>query len=306
MTSSTFKIGEGAKMARDFTFHPKWTAPQPPQTEMSESARQTLGRTPTPAHHRTLFLSDFHLGARGCAAEAIFAFLQKNDADTIYLVGDILDIWHPVMAHWSPVHDAILADLLGRAQSGVRVIYLPGNHDHALRRHYGLHLGCIEVMEQAIHTAQDGRRYLVLHGDVADGRILRSHIMTRIGSRLDALLRALDGRLKDGSGEPTVIARLLARYNSMLQFGDRYRDKLLKRAADAGADGVICGHSHIAALQDCGGKIYANCGDWVDSHTAIAERVDGGLHLLAPQFLPPLGESSRASEPHHAPLPDSV
>ena len=236
--------------------------------------------TRTRVYHRTLFLSDFHLGARGCAAEAILAFLQETHADTIYLVGDILDLWHPVMAHWSPTHDAILADLLARAQSGVRVVYLPGNHDHALRRHYGHHLGCIEVAEQAIHEAADGRRYLVLHGDVADGRFLRSHIMTRIGSRLDAALRALDAHLADGSGTPTLIARFLARYNSLLQFGDRYRDKLLRRAEEAGADGVICGHSHIAALQDCGGKIYANCGDWVDSLTGLAERADGGLQLF--------------------------
>ena len=258
-------------MARDFTSHQDWTVPP-----------HASPHSPRRTHHRTLFLSDFHLGARGCAAEAILGFLQKNTADTIYLVGDILDVWHPVMAHWSPVHDAILADLLARAQSGVRVVYLPGNHDHALRNYYGHHLGCVEVIEQAIHTALDGRRYLVLHGDVADGRILRCHIMTRIGSRLDAFLRALDGRFSDGTGAPTVIARLLGRYNSFLQFGDRYRDKLLKRAIAAGADGVICGHSHIAALQDCDGKIYANCGDWVDSLTAIAECADGGLQLLEP------------------------
>lgn len=279
-------------MARDFTTPPQ----SPPHCPAQSSAHH-----PSRTHHRTLFLSDFHLGARGCAAAAILTFLQKNHADTIYLVGDILDIWHPVMAHWSAVHDAILADLLARAQSGVRVIYLPGNHDHALRRHYGHHLGCIEVAEQAIHIAQDGRRYLVLHGDVADGRVLRSHIMTRIGSRLDALLRALDGRLSDGTGTPTVISRLLARYNCLLQFGDRYRDKLLKRATDAGADGVICGHSHIAALQECDGKIYANCGDWVDSLTAIAERADGGLQLLEPQF-----GGARVPHPHHAPLIESL
>ena len=245
------------------------------------------------AHHRALFLSDFHLGARGCAAEAILAFLRETHADTIYLVGDILDLWHPMMAHWSPTHDEILADLLARAQSGVRIVYLPGNHDNAVRRHYGRHLDCIEVAEQAIHAAADGRRYLVLHGDVADGRILRSHIMTRIGSRIDAALRLLDATMAARSTGPTLIARFLARYNAFLQFGDRYRAKLMRRAQAVGADGVICGHSHIAALEECDGGIYANCGDWVDSLTAVVERADGGLQLLQMQR-----ETSRVSVVH--------
>jgi UDP-2,3-diacylglucosamine pyrophosphatase LpxH len=257
-------------MARDFR-----------QGNGSESGIGPQGRPR--ARHRTLFLSDFHLGARGCAATEILTFLSENHADTIYLVGDILDLWHPLMAHWSPTHDAILADLLARAQSGVRIVYLPGNHDHAVRKHYGHHLGCIEVAEQALHEAADGRRYLVLHGDVADGRILRSHIMTRLGSRIDAALRLIDARLSDRCEGPTLIARFLARYNAFLQFGDRYRAKLLRRAQDAGADGVICGHSHIAALETCDGRVYANCGDWVDSLTAVSERADGGLQLLALQ-----------------------
>ena len=42
---------------------------------------------------RTLFISDVHLGARGSQADRLLDFLRIHDADTIYLVGDIVDGW---------------------------------------------------------------------------------------------------------------------------------------------------------------------------------------------------------------------
>ena len=46
-----------------------------------------------PARHRTIFLSDIHLGTRGCQAELLLDFLKKNECDNLYLVGDIVDGW---------------------------------------------------------------------------------------------------------------------------------------------------------------------------------------------------------------------
>lgn len=247
-----------------------------------------MDMTPVPPlrHHRSLFLSDLHLGSRGCRAERILAFLEANTASEIFLVGDILDLWHPPFPHWTPHHDAILALLLRRVQEGARIHYLTGNHDAAMKAYLGEHFGRITVTEEVIHEAADGRRYLVMHGDACDPRMLRWHVMTRIGSRLDWMLRHTDERLKRmrRTADPdrrTVIEALLKGVDALIAFGSAYETRLVARARRAACDGVICGHIHKPALHEDHGLVYANCGDWVDSFTALAEDATGRLALIS-------------------------
>jgi UDP-2,3-diacylglucosamine pyrophosphatase LpxH len=253
--------------------------------QMTGNEERAVGLQRPDRTHRTLFLSDFHLGALGCRPERILSFLEQNDAETIYLVGDILDTWHPLVPIWTDVHDRIIRLLLRRARGGTRVVYLPGNHDHALRAHYGTHLGCFEVTEQALHRTADGRSFLVLHGDCADRRLFRAHMWTRIGSRMDGALRGLDARLKRWGrtlhpDDRSLIEVLLSWVKVLMNFGDGFEIRLTDMARALGQDGVICGHSHQAALHDDHGIVFANCGDWVDSFTAIAEDAEGRLSLL--------------------------
>ena len=249
--------------------------------------------------HRTLFLSDFHLGALGCRADRILDFLNANEADTIYLVGDILDTWHPLVPHWTDTHDRIVRLLKRRSREGTRIVYLPGNHDHVVRGRDGRTLGGIEVIEQAVHTAADGRRYLVLHGDCCDARIFRSHLSTRIGSRIDGGLRSLDAWLKGLRStlhpmDRSLIEAALRSVNALMHLGNRFEMRVSDLARAQGMDGVICGHSHRAALHDEFGILYGNCGDWVDSFTAIAENEIGAFVLL--RWEAPNREPARASE----------
>ncbi len=236
-------------------------------------------------HHRALFLSDLHLGALGCRADRLLDFLQNCSADTIYLVGDVLDIWHPRRPHWGPQQDAVLGLLAARAASGTRVVYLIGNHDaEALAEPHHLPPG-IAIVTQAIHVSGDGRSYLVIHGDVADGRWLRSHVATRIGSRLDNGLRVLDRRLSRLRREMdrdrrSLIEAALAGVNALMALGSRHERKLIALARAMDQDGVICGHFHKPMLHRRHGLTYANCGDWVDSFTALAEDADGHLRLI--------------------------
>ena len=44
--------------------------------------------------------------------------------------------------------------------------------------------------------------------------------------------------------------------------------------------GVICGHIHHAAIHEDFGVRYLNCGDWVESCTAIAEHHDGRFEIM--------------------------
>ena len=141
--------------------------------------------------YRTLFLSDLHLGTRGCQAHLILDMLRHVEADTIYLVGDIIDGWRLRAGwYWPQAHNDVLQKLLRKARKGARLVYIPGNHDEFLRNYFGTHFGGIVVTEQAIHVAADGRRYVVTHGDQFDGRIKRARRFAAFGDHLQMLLQA--------------------------------------------------------------------------------------------------------------------
>ena len=257
-------------------------------------------RAPARHHHRSLFLSDLHLGARNCDADRILAFLDDHDADRFYLVGDIFDIWHVRNPHWTAVHDEIVATLVARAQRGAQIIYLSGNHDEAKRQHHAAYFGPVQVAEMAYHRAADGLSYLVLHGDCCDARWLRWHAMTRLGSRADEALRSFDIWLKglysrERPERTSTIEFLLSCVNALLSMGTRFEARLAELARQHGQDGVICGHFHKAALHRKHGVVYANCGDWVDSCTALAEASDGSLVRLVWQDRPQNSASHRES-----------
>ncbi len=122
-----------------------------------------------PTRYRTLWLSDLHLGTPGCEAEALLAFLQGATAECIYLVGDIVDLWRlRARPYWPKAHADVLAHLLRLARNGTTVLYLPGNHDDALRGRIGTRFGRVAVVNDLVHTTADGRRFLILHGDGFD------------------------------------------------------------------------------------------------------------------------------------------
>jgi UDP-2,3-diacylglucosamine pyrophosphatase LpxH len=240
-----------------------------------------------PTRFRSLFLSDLHLGARASQPRAVLDFLKAHEADAIYLVGDILDLWHGGPVHWSPMHDAVMSELERRALSGAKVVYLAGNHDAALRQPGAARLpDSWELREALVHRAGDGRAYLVLHGDQADNRLLRLHAMTRLGSRADALVRGLDawlGRRLDvwaRKGDDSPIRAAIRAFNSLFVMGGRFERRLVALAGAAGTQGVICGHSHKPGVREIDGLHYANCGDWVDSFTALVEDESGALRLV--------------------------
>lgn len=237
-----------------------------------------------PRQLRSLFLSDLHLGARGSRPDKILTFLEGHSADTIYLVGDIFDIWNsrPV---WGEAHSRIVALLLDRARTGTRIVYLPGNHDPVEHSSDSEWAGLIEITDRLLHRAADGRRYLVLHGDCCDARPMRWHFMTRLGSWLDWGLRTAESRLRGFRREIDPDLRgpfeaVIDLFNAAVRHGNRFETRLVAKARATGADGIICGHFHKAALHQRDGVVYANCGDWVDSQTALVETEDGAFQML--------------------------
>lgn len=233
---------------------------------------------------RTLFLSDLHLGALSARAAEVVQFLQENPAETYVLVGDILDLWQPLLPHWSKQDQAVIDFLRVRHSRGARLVYIRGNHDpdpSQIPSHASLpaeHRGAY------VHVASSGKRFLVVHGDEADSRLIRLHAMTRLGTFIDHGLRRFDEILSRlWLREPQMrgfASWLLTASNALRYRGRSHERHMVELARAHGLDGVICGHFHIAALHDHFGLTYANCGDWVDSMTALMDAGDGVLRLI--------------------------
>ena len=239
-------------------------------------------------HCRTVFLSDVHLGSRHCHAAELCEFLERLQCERLYLVGDIVDLWWMAKrrAAWGPAHNRVVEALHGLSRQGTELVYVPGNHDRAIRRFCGLMLPAMQVRRRTIHVTADGRRLLVVHGDDYDS-------MTHFGNLQERFGDCLYERILTGNQWLNASRRRLGlRYWSLSEFlksrsvaAERYIARFVQAGLDdarrRGLDGIVCGHIHRASLQVHGGLVYANDGDWVESLTALAEDHDGTLRLLS-------------------------
>lgn len=236
---------------------------------------------------RSIFISDVHLGTRACQADRLLDFLREFESEYLFLVGDIIDFWSMSRSiQWTKSQNTVVQKVLRRARHGDRVIFVPGNHDEALRSYAGTSFGDIEVLDEYIHTTADGRRFLLVHGDAFD-QVTRYHrwvavlgdkaydLLVRINLILSWFRRCL--RIP---GYWSLAGYAKRRIKSALQFIYDFESSVVHAARDLDLDGVICGHIHWAAIRDVEGLTYVNCGDWVDSCTAIVEHMDGRLELI--------------------------
>lgn len=236
--------------------------------------------------YRTVFISDVHLGTRSSQAAALLDFLKTVEADTYYLVGDIVDFWKVRRGpHWPQAHNDVLQKLLRKSRKGARVVFIPGNHDEGLRDYCGMNFGGIEIRRDAIHEAADGKTYLVLHGDEFDVVVRYARWLAFLGDRSYEVALAINrpfnlARRMLGFGYWSLSGYLKLKVKTAVNFIGEFEDALANEARRRGADGLICGHIHHANSRDCDGIHYLNCGDWVESCTAIGERADGTFEII--------------------------
>jgi len=235
---------------------------------------------------RTVWISDIHLGFRGCSADRLLDFLRSVECDFLYLVGDIIDVLEMKRRlFWPQSHNDVLRMILGKARRGTQVIYVPGNHDELFRDYCGMAWGNIQVIREAIHINADGRRLLVLHGDKFDSVVRCSKAMALLGSRLyDWLLQANIAvhfaRRKLGLPYWSLAGFLKNKVKQAVQHISNFEAGVAFEAGRLGVDGVVCGHIHRAEIATINNIVYCNCGDWVESCTALIEHPDGRLELL--------------------------
>jgi UDP-2,3-diacylglucosamine pyrophosphatase LpxH len=241
---------------------------------------------PRPLSFRTVWISDIHLGFRGCSADHLLNFLHSIDCEFLYLVGDIIDIWEmKKRMYWPQSHNNVVRTILGKAKHGTKVVYVPGNHDELLRDFHDMTFGNVHITEEAIHTNADGRRLLVTHGDKFDSVVRCSRALAILGTRLyDWLLKAnyvVHGvRRRCNLPYWSLAGFLKHKVKNAVQFISNFEQVVAYETARLGVDGVVCGHIHRPEITKLNNIIYCNCGDWVESCSALVEHHDGSLELL--------------------------
>jgi UDP-2,3-diacylglucosamine pyrophosphatase LpxH len=243
--------------------------------------------------HRTLWLSDLHLGSPGCKAKQIVRFLKQNECEKLYLVGDIFDGWKlKTKFYWTPDHTRVIKAILAKARRGTQVYYLTGNHDAFMRQFVKskLQLGPIRVVHELVHTTADGRKFLVQHGDQYDAVIRTMPGLAMAGDfAYETVLKASDwlARTRTRFGvesQWSLSAFLKYRVKSIVQYLSGFDDAVYYQCKRRGFNGVICGHTHHAEVRHVRNGIMSyNCGDWVESCTGLAEDAQGHLRIVTPE-----------------------
>jgi UDP-2,3-diacylglucosamine pyrophosphatase LpxH len=254
-----------------------------PQSHQRASAASQPGAR---RRYRTIWISDVHLGTKGCNAELLIDFLDHVDSQTMYLVGDIIDGWSlKKKLYWPPTHNDVVRRILKRARRGTRIVYIPGNHDEMFRQFTGLSLGGVEIRRAAFHDTADGRRLMVLHGDEFDAVMLAHRWLAVVGDALYGLLLGLNrwiNMARRRLGMPYWSLAKIAKHKvkNAVEFISKYEEVVARAAAARGVDGVVCGHIHTAEFRDFDGIEYWNDGDWVEGCNALVEHFDGRMEIL--------------------------
>ncbi|MDQ7969295.1 MAG: UDP-2,3-diacylglucosamine diphosphatase [Oxalicibacterium faecigallinarum] len=239
-----------------------------------------------PLRFRAIWISDVHLGTTGCQAQRLLEFLRRTESDTLYLVGDIIDGWQLKRRwYWDQSHNNVVQTVLKKAKKGTEVIFVPGNHDEAVRQFIDLDFGGIRVRDELIHTTAQGKRMLVLHGDRFDGVIACAKWLAYVGDNLYTMILKFNQifnswRARAGLPYWSLSQYLKLKVKNAVSYITSFETALADEARRRGLDGVICGHIHKPEIRDIDGITYCNDGDWVESLTALVEDQAGVLRLL--------------------------
>ena len=237
-------------------------------------------------NYRSIWISDFHLGTRGCQSELLLEFIKHTQSEKLYLVGDIIDGWALKNTwYWPQSHNDVVQKILRKARHGTEVFYISGNHDEVMRGFIPVNFGGVSILNQVIHETVDKKKYLVVHGDQFDGIIQCAKWLAMLGSiTYDFLIyfnRYINFfRKKLGYEYWSLSNYLKFTVKNAVKFVSEYEKLVCNYAKQFKVEGIICGHIHHANMQSMNGIHYINDGDWVESCTALVEHFDGKLELI--------------------------
>lgn len=235
---------------------------------------------------KTLWLSDLHLGSRNAKASLVLNFLDSSEFETLFLVGDIFDFKIRRSAwHWSVECENLITKIGELSRAGVKVVYLPGNHDELLRSFADGSIYGIDVVNEAEHITVNNTRFLVTHGDQFEQAAKTSNLRDTLGSYLYDVLMTIDRWCywwlsASGHQHWSLAKTTKLKIPAVQKFFRKFSKVATSHAGDRGYDGVICGHTHNPEITCINNTWYCNTGDWVESCCGLVENLDGRLELI--------------------------
>jgi len=236
-------------------------------------------------HYRTIWISDVHLGKKGIQASQLLDFLRDNECETLFIVGDLIDIWAMRRGvFWPQEHSDVIQKILRKGRKGTEIIYITGNHDEFFEDFHGPYAS-VSIQKNAVHLLADGRRMLVIHGHELDAVVQNLGWLAHVGDIGYSFLMRCNGlinwvRKLFGLNYWSLSAYVKAEVKNVVSFIGQFEESIVRYAREYDVDAVLCGHIHTAAHRVIDGVEYWNSGDWVESCTAVAEQFDGSLEIL--------------------------
>ena len=239
-----------------------------------------------PLKYRSIFISDVHLGTLDCQSNLLLDFLESTECESLYLVGDIIDMQKLTKAVYWPKENSELINLVFRkAKRGTCVVYIPGNHDAALRNYVGNHFNGVELKDEDVHVTAQGQRLLVIHGDCLDEVVRSMDWLVHLGDKLYSMIMVMSRyylyvRRLFGSSYWSFAAFIKYKFKVAVKYIERFESAAARLSLERGFDGIVCGHIHHPNKDDHGEVQYLNTGDWVEHCTALVEDETGQLFLI--------------------------
>jgi UDP-2,3-diacylglucosamine pyrophosphatase LpxH len=236
--------------------------------------------------YRSVFISDIHLGTKMSQADKLLDFLKTFECEKIYLVGDIIDCWAMSKKKvWSQYHSDVVQKLLRKARKGTEIVYIPGNHDDLMREYCDAEFGNIMLVSDCIHIGVDGKLYLITHGDQFDIVMQNAKWLAHLGSwayDVSIDIGRWVNKVRTWLNLPqwSLSSYLKHSVKESVKFIGNYEKTLSSYVKSKNLNGIICGHIHHANIRDIDGITYMNCGDWVESCTALVEHHDGTFEII--------------------------
>ena len=238
------------------------------------------------SHYQSIWISDIHLGFKDCKSEYLINFLQSTESNTLYLVGDIIDLWSMKKNfYWSDSHYQVLQEIQKKVEQGTKVIYIPGNHDITLRNYINKTIMGVEVHQHFIHRSSNGKRYLIMHGDEFDHATRYNQLISIIGDSAYDFLLFLNRwtnrfRTITGNNYWSLASWLKIKVSKAREAIESFENAAIHEARKHGVDGIICGHIHHPVIKQDKNITYVNDGDWVENCTALVENNLGDINLI--------------------------
>jgi len=217
-----------------------------------------------------IFISDVHLGSKGCNSDQLLDVLKQYEPKYLFIVGDFIDGWLLKKRHyWSQDFTNVIRKILSYSKNGTKVVYVTGNHDDFLRSYTPMSFSeNIQIVDEYIWNG-----YYIVHGDQFDG-IVKMKWLGMLGSWGYEISIWLDKMFKR-LGYRTSLSKFLKKnIKNAIKFITDFEKQAAYQAKLRGCHGVIVGHIHTPANLHINDIHYLNCGDWIENNSYIVFKHD--------------------------------